>query len=588
MGVGEAKQRIQERQQQLEALGAEAEGLAERHFFKRLDHLAPVGRFVAAWLLFFVLICGCLVGQIRALDGHFRSLQPVPGGIYTEGILGDFSNANPLYASTEVDESVSKLLFAGLLQYDDHNRLVGDLANDWSLDSSEKIYTVHLRPGLTWHDGQPLTSADVLFTYQMIQNPDAGSVLNQSWSGITVAAPNPLTVTFTLPNALASFPTQLTNGIIPQHLLQHVAPSELRAALFNTTEPIGSGPFKWQKIDVSGDTPQTRQQEIELLPFQHYHAGAPKLAAFIVHTFHDPDTLEASFDKKELTAASFNQLPAKAQTDTSVQTNNYLLTAANMVFFREGFPLFGDVKVRQALVQGANVPDIMSHLGYPTYAVTEPLLQGQLGYDKTYRQAAYNPTAAAAALDADGWKIGPHNIRVKNNQPLTFTLQAQDEPEAHMVASQLQQQWRTIGVDMKVEYHQGSDMQQVLSSHMYDALLYGISIGADPDVFVYWDSSQVDPRSNHLNLSEYKSKTADTALETARTRLNPQLRAAKYKPFLQAWQQDAPALGLYQPRYLYATHGTVFGLNPHVINGDTGRYNNVQDWEIRQAMVTDK
>ncbi len=83
------------------------------------------------------------------------------------------------------------------------------------------------------------------------------------------------------------------------------------------------------------------------------------------------------------------------------------------------------------------------------------------------------------------------------------------------------------------------------SSRSYDALLYGISIGVDPDVFVYWHTSQNDPRSNRLNFSEYSSKAADEGLESGRTRTDAGLRTIKYRPFLQAWQRDLPALGLY-------------------------------------------
>ncbi|HXE10117.1 MAG TPA: hypothetical protein VN554_01700, partial [Verrucomicrobiae bacterium] len=130
--------------------------------------------------------------------------------------------------------------------------------------------------------------------------------------------------------------------------------------------------------------------------------------------------------------------------------------------------------------------------------------------------------------------------------------------------------------------------QSTLTSHGYDAVLNGIAIGVDPDVFVYWDSSQADVRASHrLNLSEYKSPTADTALEAGRTRIDPALRVIKYKPFLQSWQQDAPAVGLYQPRLLYLTNGPVAGLSDSAISTPTDRFINVQNWEIRQAKVTD-
>jgi ABC-type transport system substrate-binding protein len=89
-----------------------------------------------------------------------------------------------------------------------------------------------------------------------------------------------------------------------------------------------------------------------------------------------------------------------------------------------------------------------------------------------------------------------------------------------------------------------------------------------------------------LNFSEYSNSTADESLEEGRTRLDPALRAIKYESFLQEWQKDAPALGLYQPRYLYITRGQVYGLNEHTINDPTDRFDNVQNWEILENRVS--
>jgi peptide/nickel transport system substrate-binding protein len=129
--------------------------------------------------------------------------------------------------------------------------------------------------------------------------------------------------------------------------------------------------------------------------------------------------------------------------------------------------------------------------------------------------------------------------------------------------------------------------QSTLAYHNYDAVLTAVSIGVDPDVFVYWDSMQADVRSPvRLNFSEYSNSTADASLEQGRTRLDPALRIIKYEAFLQQWQKDAPALGLYQPRYLYVSRGPVYGLQEHTINSPTDRFDNIQNWEILEARVS--
>jgi peptide/nickel transport system substrate-binding protein len=151
----------------------------------------------------------------------------------------------------------------------------------------------------------------------------------------------------------------------------------------------------------------------------------------------------------------------------------------------------------------------------------------------------------------------------------------------------LQKQWKAVGVDIDVKLRPEEEMQSdVLTRHDYDVLLYGISLGADPDVFAYWHSSQADVRSaNRLNLSEYKSKTADKALEAGRTRIDPALRAVKYKPFLQAWKEDAPAIALYQPRFLYIARNELVGFKAKRLNSSVDRLNSIHTWTVLQDRV---
>lgn len=584
------KRRIRTGQKQVEDLGIQAEKQIERHLFRRFDRLLPIRRFVLGWLGLLVLLIAGLVTQNLSLSGYYQSLRPIPGGIYNEGLQGRFTNANPIYATSDADTTVSRLVFAGLLAYDSQGKLVGDLASDYSVDGHGTTYTVHLKPNLKWQDGQPLTSSDVVFTYQSIQNPDAQSPLQSGWAGINVSAPDAHTVVFKLPSVLAAFPTNLTTGIVPRHLLANIPPSDLRSADFNTVHPVGAGPFAWQALQVTGNgDPEDTGEQIALTPFVGYQGGEPKLQKFVVQIFPNDNQLVHAFEGNQLTAAEgLTGLPAALRHDRSAVQHSLLLRAANMVFFKTSAGVLANQPVRQALVQAANVPSIISQLGYPTRAVREPLLLGQLGYDPSLVQPSFNLAAARVALASNGWLVGKDNIRFKGGQPLEFTLTAADTAEDRLVTGQLRQQWGQLGVKLNLQLLDPIDFQNALSYHEYDAVLDGISIGADPDVFVYWDSSQADIRSaNRLNLSEYKNATADDSLEAGRTRLDPTLRTIKYKPFLQAWQQDNPALGLYQPRVLYLTNGLVAGLDDSAINAPADRFANVQNWEIRQAKVTD-
>lgn len=586
---------FRKRRRQAEQFSALAEDQLERNLVRKFGRLYSVRRFVTVWVLLCLVLIGSVVVQTRALGSYYQTLQPAPGGIYREGIIGTYTNANPLYVTGQANDAVSKLLFAGLFKYDNSNRLVGDLAQRYDLDAASTSYTVKLKPNLTWHDGKPLTAEDVVFTYQTIQNPDAQSPLNPSWQNVTVSAVDSRTIQFKLSNPLSSFPHSLTNGIIPKHAFASVNIVNYRSLPFNTVRPVGAGPYQLKTIEVKGNSPSTRQEEIELVPFKDYHAGAAAISSFIIHTYPSQEEMVRDFRDHNLNAmVGLQQVSSDLNGIDNMQTTVMPLTAANMVFFKTSNGLLADKSIRQALVSGTDIGSIAKSLPKPVLPVRSPFLAGTPGYDPTFAQAYKGAAAAEALLDQQGWVKQSNGIRAKDGKPLTFKLFAQDVPEYRQVTANLKQQWKALGVDAQVYLQDDADLRGLVATHSkedqsYDALLYGISLGVDPDVFVYWHSSQADVRStSRLNLSEYSSAVADSSLEDGRTRQDPVLRAIKYTPFLKAWQEDTPALGLYQPRFLYITRGEVSGLQDRQVTTDTDRFNNVDDWMIRRVPQTVK
>lgn len=579
------RRRLRRGRRQVEDIGFQAEDQLEKHLFKRLSRLPYVFRFTIGWITLLTLLIGILLIQTRALDKYYLTNGPTPGGTYVEGILGSFTNANPIFATGSVDSSVARLVFSGLFKFNQQNQLVGDLASGYSVDERGVVYTVHLRPNLKWQDGRPLTADDVVFTYQTIQNPDTGSPLATSWQGIAVSAPNSKTVVFTLPNSLTAFPFSLTNGIVPKHLLQSVPFAQLRSSSFNTARPVGSGPFKWQAVQVIGQTVQTREEEIALIPNDLYYGDHAKLNKFIIRSFQNQNNLVESFNNEQLNAAAgLTVTPRDVLKDLNVREYSIPLQSEIMVFLKNSNPILNDVRVRQAITMATNTPKVIKSLGFPVIATRGPILKKQTGYDPSLVQLAYNPSVANQLLTSAGWVKDSDGTRRKNGQPLSFTLYAPDGSDYSAVTSELKKEWKEVGINVQLIQQPASDLQTVISVHGYDALLYGIEIGPDPDVYAYWASSQADVRSaTRLNFSEYKSSVADSALEAGRTRTDTALRAIKYKPFLQAWRDDAPAISLYQPRFLYLTRGQVYGLEPTVMNVDTNRYANVNNWMIRES-----
>lgn len=575
---------LRRRQKQAREFGDIAEDSLNRYIFKRLMRLFEVRRFVLAWVGLIALLIVGVILQSRALSSHYLEVAPSPGGTYREGIIGTFTNANPLYAQTEVDASASRLIFSGLFSHDKNGSLIPDLAEKYELDSTETLYTVFLKPNLTWHDGRPLTSKDIVYTYTMIQNPEAKSYLFSSWRGIEVRAVDDRTVTFKLTNSLSAFPQSLVNGIIPEHILSKTPANQLRSSSFNNQRPIGSGPFAFEAVEV-GARNVKNNSAVAFQAFDGYHEGQPKLERFIIRSYPDEKNLVDAFNNNEIDAMSgLTVVPETIDTQTT-RVNTIPLTSQVMVFFKTNQDVLKDINVRKALVLGTNKSALFESLSYPVLSINQPLLPSQIGYNKAYAQATNNPAEANKILDEAGWVRNPETgIRVKDGMQLKFKLFSSSNSDFTSISGGLQKQWRELGAEVEVVLQDDSELQSSVATHNYDAIMYGIALGTDPDVYAYWHGSQSDVRSEtRLNLSEYKSSVADKSLEAGRTRTDRQNRAVKYRPFLEAWRADAPALALFQPQYLYITTDKLSGFEYDVSNSSVDRYTNVNQWMIRKS-----
>lgn len=575
--------------QQVEILSQKADNKLDRLFFKRLSGLIDVRRFVISWVLLIILAMTGVWFQFRSLPEYYKSTVPTEGGIYTEGVLGAFTTANPVYATGPVDSAVARLAFSGLMEYDSKGALTGELAEQVTPNDKNDTYTVKLKDNIYWHDGKKITAKDIVFTYQLIQNPDSKSPLRSNWQGVKITASNDRTIVFALPHPLVSFPHSLTTGIVPEHLLKDIAPSQLRTASFNTVNPVGSGPFKWESLVVKGQNPENREELVGLIANEGYFKGRPKIDRMIIRAVHDENKLLELFNDNQLTAASgLDNFKNSIKQDNSPREYSTNINGQIMVFFKTTQGDLADVKVRQALVRATNKSEMVTSLGYSVALSNSPFLRTHIGYNKDLAQAPYNGDEANRLLDEAGWKKDDKGMRFKDGRPLKFKFYAQKTNDFESVAKNLQKQWKIVGIDAEVNLLSPEEIQPVISDHNYDALLYGIELGVDPDVYAYWHSSQADPRSaNRLNFSEYKNGEADLALASGRSR-GGELRAVKYQPFLKVWKDEAPALALYQPRFYFVTKVKIYGFSDAAINTPTDRYNNVENWQINTKQATIK
>jgi peptide/nickel transport system substrate-binding protein len=211
-------------------------------------------------------------------------------------------------------------------------------------------------------------------------------------------------------------------------------------------------------------------------------------------------------------------------------------------------------------------------------------LPWHLGYNKPSAQLPFDVAQAAAHFDAAGWKVGTDGLRAKDGNPLKLQLATAETDIYPQLARGLQEQWRKVGIQVDTKLLSVEQLQQdYLRPRKYDLMLFGVALGADPDVYSYWHSSQV--KYPGLNISRYKSQQADLSLESARARSDVKLRAAKYEAFMKSWRQDAPAIAIYRPSFLYAVQNYVQGINITNLISPGDRFYNVEDWSVNTQPV---
>lgn len=551
---------------------------AHRFIIRRIANFREVRRHALGWLALILLLSLAAYWQKGIAGQFYTALVPAEAGIYTEGVFGALDNVNPIFASTPAERAASRLLFANIVTYDENGDLVGELAEQWKADESGRNYTVRLRANAHWSDGVPVTADDVLFTFNLIKNADTRSSLYASWRNIGVEKVDEHTVRFLLPVPYAAFANSLTIGILPVHTLKDVRASELRTEPFNRIPDVTNGPFTFQDLR-SVDTNQMHYL-LQLTANKNYLLGAPKVDGFHLHAYKDREALTKAFRSQEIASfsdAGQSQLKALGDPSGFVQVNAPLYNGV-YAFLKTDSPLLSDVKVRQALQLATDHQAIVKQLNGTVQTLEGPLLPGQLGYRNEVRQPLINLDRAKALLDEAGWKEISPGKRQKGDQPLRLRLLTVSSGDFPAVAEELANQWHKIGVEfdspqpMKPEEIQ----QNGIIPRAYDVLVYEVAIGRDPDVYAYWHSSQANDRG--LNLSDYKSAKIDDALDSARTRLDPALREAKYRLFVQQWLNDVPAIGLYRPALAYVQNKNVVTFNSRPLVDANDRYFNIRYW----------
>ncbi|MBQ8992081.1 hypothetical protein IJ103_01655 [Candidatus Saccharibacteria bacterium] len=505
----------------------------QENIIERVSHIRRIRLLILEWSLLVLAIIMLSITQAFWYVDSYRVEGWGRGGTYTEATLGKVASLNPLFASTSSEKVLSKLLFATLAAPDYSGHIGPSLASSITVDDTGEKWTVKLRDGLKWSDGEPITNADILYTVKVLQS----SVINTSYSsylsGVKVSEEGD-SLLFTLPAPYANFSSALNFPILPSHILADVAPSQLVEHVFSNT-PITSGAFTYnasQNVGTAGE------KIIYLNKNPSYYAGEPYLDSFVVHAYLSTDDILEAINNGSATATA-ELLPTDAElVDSSLIERQTSLSAGVFAFFNTKQGVLSNKAIRKALQKGIDFESLRAPLGDEP-ALNYPLLSSQVDIKKYPELPEYDPDYAKDVIEKAN--LGDQVVRIATTDSGYFPS----------LADNLKYQLEQLG--LKVELSISSPGQEfllnVIRPRNYDILIYEIELGADPDLFAYYHSSQAN--ESGLNLSNYSNGIASDLLLAARSTIDPALRAAKYESFLEQWVEDAPAVGIYQVNLSY-------------------------------------
>lgn len=549
-------------------------------------------------VLLFVAL-GALIALPITSYYHFTESRPDYGGSYTEGLVGAPKFINPLLSqASDVDRDLVRIIYSGLMKYDSSGKLTYDLAESYEISADGLIYTFKLKDNLTWHDGQPVTADDIVFTILTTQNPDYGSNQRINWLSVEINKIDDLTVNFKLKNKYSLFLSNTTLGIIPKHAWEKIKPSSFGLSELNL-KPIGSGPFLFSKIkkDSNGII-----SAMELESFDGYYAGRPFLDKLVFKFYSTEDAMIKAFNNSDVDGLGY-LTPAKRNSirfPGKLEIKELKLPRYFAIFFNQNqSKVLSDKNVRLALNYATDKNEILRSNQYEDGVVVDsPMLPGIIDMESPSTIYSFDLEKANQILEQAGWvypnETGAESIRqkkaeTKKTTSKTKTSENPAEPtkleikittsnlaELANTANILKTQWGKIGARVIVEVLSLSELQQAIKDREYESLLFGEVLGLDPDPFSFWHSSQ--KRDPGLNLALYDNKDVDKLLEDARQTLDQSKRLFEYANFQKILIADTPAVFLYSPSYLYPQNQNLVANISSIISIPSERFNTVNQW----------
>lgn len=486
------------------------------------------------------------------------------GGTVVVGVRSDFGSFNPVTSSGQYDlELMNYALFTPLVQYDENLEVVPHLAESWELTGDTGVVFT-LRQDVRWHDGQPVTAHDVEFTFNLAKDEQTASLIGSAFlaevESAEVIDDHTIRFRFVRPHGQAL--EDFWWPPMPRHLLEDVAPADLRNAPFNR-QPVGSGPFRfveWRSND-----------QLVLEPNADYPEGlgGPPAARRIVFRI----VPEASTLLTELLTGSVHVdlpvLPDQVRQIRDGESTELHSFPGRTVYYlgwnNERAP-FTDANVRRALAHAINRQEIVDALLYGEGEIaTSTIPPWHRLYPQGISPVEFNPEGAARLLDEAGWqdRDGDGIRENAQGQPLAFTLLSSDDALRRSVVEVLQNQLRRVGADVDIQVMEFQTMLQNHRDRNFDAVftnwvLDNFQVASAPMSLFH---SREAATAQSANRSGVNIAVLDAAMERGALASDESSQAAAWREFTEVLQREQPVTFMFWLNELAASRSNVSGVD---------------------------
>ncbi len=557
-----------------------------KNWIKIWKHLNAKERI---WLgIFLVIILFSISFLIRNIYQGQTAESPAFGGTYVEAMPESPHNLNPLLSTNDSDRDLSRLIFSSLLKYNEKSELTPDLAASYAISKDEKTYTIKLKEGISWHDGEPFNAGDVIFTINAVQNPEYNSPLKTSWQGVKAEAPDVNTVILTLKTPYNAFIENLALlGILPQHIWSKVLPQNFPLADFNL-KPIGTGPYRFVKLQKDSFG---RIISVNLTANLNYFSSPPLIKNLIFKFYLSEEEIVSAFNRKEVDGILLQNAQNKNQLRGLSDSSVFSLPSLRVygLFLNTDDQLLGAQYIREAVNYAIDRKEILNKLFSDEGKIAVgPIPPSSPGSSPDITGYSYDPQRTTEILEKNKWVKNEEGIyekkigKDKEATPLKFTIITTKSMQ--LAATLIRDYLKNIGIKVDLKIIPLNELQQnYLRTKNYEAILIGESYTTSIDPYVFWHGAAIkDPG---LNLSLYNNKKVNKILEGMRQLTDPVKRAQKLEDFQKLVLSDAPAAFLYSPNYIYVVKDIVKNINLTNLMIPSNRFSNINEWYIQTERI---